>query len=363
MKLLFAVFILLISSVSILAELTPGTPAPNFPKEAIWFGGGSHSFNTDLKGKVVLVDFWEYTCINCIRTFPHLKELYNRYHKYGLEIIGVHKGEFAFASITENVAAAYKRFKLPYPAIADVKDKVWTAFDCNTWPDSFLIDRNGIIRLVHQGEGNYAKLEEQIQKLLKQNNPGINFSNIKIVPDVDSFAKNCGPESEEIYIGYERGNLWGGQIANREGYHQNKVVDYKPTSKRVKRGFFVQGKWNNGPDSFTSVSSGSSDKIVSLGINYYGRDVYAVLGKKANKPMELIVIRDDKPIPEQLRGKDVKVNKEGQTYISIDEPRMYYVVTKENDNKHELRFYPEEAGVSIYSFTFGNKCLENFDHL
>ncbi|HUX60152.1 MAG TPA: redoxin domain-containing protein, partial [Ignavibacteriaceae bacterium] len=330
---------------------------------SIWLGGGSHSFKTDLKGKVVLVDFWEYTCINCIRTFPHLKELYRRYHKYGFEIIGVHKGEFAFASIAANVEAAYKRFKLPYPGIADVNDKVWNEYNCNTWPDSYLVDGSGVIRLNHQGEGNYGELEMQIQKLLKQIHPELNFSNYRIPPDIDLFSKGCGKQSDEIYIGYERGGLWGGKIANSEGFKDDKIVFYKPTTKRVQRGFFVQGKWHNGPDSFTSVSSSSSKDIVSLGITYYGRDVYSVLGDKEKHPVDIIVTRDGKPVPKSMCGKDMRINKEGETYIRIFEPRMYYIITKENANKHELKFFPAEAGVSIYSFTFGNKCLENFDRL
>lgn len=363
MRFIISVFLVLALSISSFAELTPGTKAPDFPRNSIWLGGGSHSFKTDLKGKVVLVDFWEYTCINCIRTFPHLKELYRRYHKYGFEIIGVHKGEFAFASIAANVEAAYKRFKLPYPGIADVNDKVWNEYNCNTWPDSYLVDGSGVIRLNHQGEGNYGELEMQIQKLLKQIHPELNFSNYRIPPDIDLFSKGCGKQSDEIYIGYERGGLWGGKIANSEGFKDDKIVFYKPTTKRVQRGFFVQGKWHNGPDSFTSVSSSSSKDIVSLGITYYGRDVYSVLGDKEKHPVDIIVTRDGKPVPKSMCGKDMRINKEGETYIRIFEPRMYYIITKENANKHELKFFPAEAGVSIYSFTFGNKCLENFDRL
>jgi peroxiredoxin len=309
------------------------------------------------------VDFWEYTCINCIRTFPHLKELYARYHKYGLEIIGVHKGEFAFASVATNVAAAYKRFKLPYPAVADVKDEVWSAYDCNTWPDSFLIDRDGIIRLNHQGEGNYAELEKKIQEMLKQKHPELNFSNIKITPDKPDSGPQCGNESDEIYVGFERGNLWGGKIANPQGFHANKTIDYKPTKRRVERGFFVAGKWNNGADAFTSAAASTNNNPVYLGISYYGRDVYSVLWRNANSPVKLIVTRDGKPVPQQMRGQDVKVNEQGETYILVDDPRMYYVVTKEDNKKHELKFFPESRGASIYSFTFGNRCLENFDRL
>src|SRR5579863_460603 len=126
MKKICLLFLICFLSVNSFAQLKPGAQAPDIPSDAIWLSKDKPTFaNGELKGKVVLVDFWEYTCINCIRTFPHLKKLYARYHKYGFEIIGVHKGEFAFAAKNAKfVEHAYKRFKLPYPAIADVKDEI-----------------------------------------------------------------------------------------------------------------------------------------------------------------------------------------------------------------------------------------------
>lgn len=345
------------------AELTAGTPAPEFPKDAIWLGtNGQKPTMAGLKGKVVLIDFWEYTCINCIRTFPHLKELYARYHPYGLEIIGVHKGEFAFASDPANVERAYKRFKLPYPALVDAHDEVWKAYNSNSWPNSFLIDRKGVIQLNHQGEGKYAELEEAIQKLLQKGHRELDFSKFKIAPDQDAAAPDCGEQSEEIYVGYERGASWGGQIANGEGFQAGRTVNYTPTDRRVPRGFFVQGPWKNNPDDFESVQASTTDKPVLLGIMYRGRDVYTVFNRAAGS-VSVVVTRDGKPIPEPLRGKDVRVDGKGQTVVTIDEPRMYYIVSKEDGGAHELKFYPQAPGVRICSFTFGNKCQENFDRL
>src|SRR5262249_50764182 len=125
-RLLFA-SVLFAASAAGLGQLPPGTPAPEFPGKPIWLGSGTPLSMQKLRGKVVIVDFWEYTCINCIRTFPHFKKLYERYHEAGLEIIGVHKGEFAFASDEKNVERAYRRFGLPYPVIADVRDAIWKA--------------------------------------------------------------------------------------------------------------------------------------------------------------------------------------------------------------------------------------------
>lgn len=358
-----ALFVLTYSATAF-AELTPGTPAPAFPKDAIWLGtNGKRLKMEELKGKVVLIDFWEYTCINCVRTFSHLKQWYSRYHKDGLEIIGVHKGEFDFASDPRNVKRAYKRFKLPYPAIVDVHDKIWKLYDSNFWPNSFLIDRNGIIREVHHGEGDYGKFEKEIQTLLKQDHPELDFSKYDIPPDKPLFGPGCGEESEEIYVGYERGSRWGGEIANKEGFKPEETIDYAPTENRVKRGFFVEGGWINRKDFFESVTPPKPDDVSYLGITYRGRDVYSVLGRGTERPTTLVVTRDGKPIPKSMRGQDISDDNEGRTVIKIDEPRMYYVITKEDDKSHELKFFPKTDGIRIYSFTFGNKCLEDFDRL
>ena len=252
---------------------------------------------------------------------------------------------------------------MPYPSIVDVHDVVWRAYHSNTWPDTFLIDRKGNISEVHQGEGNYGAFEREIQRLLQQGHRDLDFSKFAIQPDGPLAGPTCGQESQEIYVGYERGALWGGQLANHQGFQPRKVSDYAPTSKRVKRGFFVVGEWRNNADDFESVSGSRPEKEVSLGITYQGRDVYAVFNRSAKGPVELAVTRDGHPIPASLRGKDIRVNPQAETFITIDEPRMYYVITQEDSGTHELHLLPKSGGVRVCSFTFGNRCLDKFDRL
>jgi peroxiredoxin len=359
-----AALLAFLATIPAAGELTSGTPAPEFPQGALWLGtGGKPLTMTQLKGKVVLVDFWDYTCINCIRTFPHLKDWYARYRSAGLEIVGVHKGEFAFAADPKNVERAYARLKIPYPVLVDVNDKVWKAYDSNTWPNSFLIDRRGVIRVIHQGEGNYGTVETEIQKLLMQDHRELDFSRFMLPLDTPASGPECGEQSSEIFVGTARGSLWGGQIGNREGFQPGKVVDYAATLQRPKRGFFVQGQWQNNPDDFESVTGSRPDKKVLLGIPYMGRDVYAVLSRSSKSPVEIVVTHDGKPVPEGIRGKDVREDPSGQTVLMIDEPRMYYLITKEDDQKHELKLFPLAAGARVNSFAFGNLCLEEFDRL
>jgi thiol-disulfide isomerase/thioredoxin len=364
MRRFLAALVILAGAARVFGELAPGTPAPEFPKDAAWIGTGGRAIAAkDLKGKVVLVDFWDYTCINCIRTFPHLKEWYARYRASGLEIIGVHKGEFAFAADRKNVERAAMRFKLPYPVLVDAGDRVWKAYDSNSWPNMFLIDRLGVIREVHQGEGGTGRFEQSIRELLLRNHPDLDFTRYPLPLDMPLSGGECGDESAETYVGYRRGALWGGRIANPEGFQPDKIVKYAPTAERVKRGFFAQGAWINRADDFESAEASSPESRCLLGISYRGRDVYAVLDRSAPGPVQIVVTRDGKPIPEGIRGKDVTEDAEGRTVISIDEPRLYYVISKEDSRAHELAFLPAAPGARICSFTFGNLCQEEFDRL
>jgi len=345
------------------AEIAQLKPAPEFPKDLKWETADSKPLTmAQLKGQVVIVDFWDYTCINCIRTFPHLKQWYDRYHSDGLEIIGVHKGEFKFAADADNVAKAYERLKLPYPNIADTDDKVWDLYQCHVWPDEFLIDRNGIVRVNHQGEGPYAEFERDIQILLKQGHAELDFSKIKIDAD-PPLGPDARTMSLETYIGTARADWAGGKIANPEGLKPGKTVDYAATTKRVPHGFFAQGPWINQPDDFESAAASTDAKPVRLGIDYVGRDVYGVFDRSSEKPAVLFVTRDDKPIPADQRGKDIQTDDKGRTFITIDQPRMYYIITREDEKSHELVFTADSAGARICSFTFGNKATQDFDRL
>jgi thiol-disulfide isomerase/thioredoxin len=342
--------------------------APEFPTDAIWIGTDKPPTMKSLRGQVVIVDFWDYTCINCIRTFPHLKLWYQRYHDAGLQVVGVHKGEFEFAQNADNVRKAYARFALPWPVIADVKDEVWDSFHADAWPQSYLIGRTGHIVTIHTGEGEYGKFEQEIQDALRQGHPELNFAADVIEPDKELFGPGAGEMTQETYVGFERGQAWGGEIGNSEGFQNDKVVDYAPTTARPGHGFWVSGKWLNRGDYFESVAAGAGANgaagpasPATLGIRYHARDVYVVLERAGAQPAKLLIERDGAAIPAAMRGKDVQVDDKGRTYLLIDEPRMYYAISKEDDGTHDLVLTPAAAGERICSFTFGNKALEDFD--
>jgi thiol-disulfide isomerase/thioredoxin len=346
------------------AELTAGTPAPDFPRGKIWIGSPPLSMARELKGKVVLIDFWEYTCINCIRTLPALKRLYARYHPYGLEIVGVHAPEFDFAYRAENVRTGTARLRIPWPVVVDSDFSIWRAYDSNTWPNKFLVGANGIIVRQHGGEGAYGATERLIQAELKRRNPKLVFPpTFNIAADANDFDPGrCGAMSEETYVGAKRGGWWGAAIANREGFRPDKVVLYTSAPRRVKRGFAAHGLWKNNPDDLehARASRGRGDYI---SIRCRGREVYAVMNVKTGGAARVEVTRDGAPVPAGRRGVDVRADAAGRTWIDVREGRMYYVIQDEDDAEHEIRLCATSRGIAINSFTFGNRCLTNFERL
>jgi peroxiredoxin len=179
-----------------------GQKAPEFPPPGenvsgtTWINSPPLTM-AQLRGKVIMIDFWEYTCINCIRTFAENKKWYARYHKYGFEIIGVHDPEFDIAYSVAHVAAAVKRFGLPYPIVVDDWFRIWKSYENNTWPNRFLIDDKGAIRFDIPGEGHDSAFEHEIQRLLRKAHPGLEFPpDYTIPPERDAFSPTCGIPTE-----------------------------------------------------------------------------------------------------------------------------------------------------------------------
>jgi hypothetical protein len=208
---------------------TPPTPAEqDTSTEAVagptWINSARRSMQ-QLRGDVLLIDFWEYTCINCIRTFAENKRWYERYHKYGFEIIGVHDPEFDIAYSVANVQVAVKRFGLRYPIVVDDRFRIWNSYHNASWPSRFLVDAKGIVRFHRDGEGGDSAFEHSIQSLLREAHPGLEFPpSYTIPPETDAFAPSCGAPTAEMYVGDWPGR---GALANPEGYHDGKTNLYK----------------------------------------------------------------------------------------------------------------------------------------
>jgi thiol-disulfide isomerase/thioredoxin len=201
--------------------------APEFPASVSWIQGGPLRMS-ELRGRPVLIDFWDYTCVNCLRTLPYVKEWDRRYSPLGLTIVGVHAPEFSFARESSNVLRAVREQGLLYPIVLDNDYAVWQAYTNRYWPAKYLIDGEGYLRGYHHGEGAYRQIEEALQGLLRESFPQLLLPGVMDpVRDEDEPGAVCYRVTPEIYTGFQRG-----AIGNVKGVSPDKAATYADPGDR-----------------------------------------------------------------------------------------------------------------------------------
>lgn len=331
--------------------------APNFSPDAQWVDTGAagqkipHSIK-GYRGHVLLIDFWEYTCINCIRDFSVVKRWYAKYHTYGFDVVGVHYGEFAIGFSADNVRDAAKRFQLPWPVVADLQGSIWRDYHSNFWPNRFLIDQNGMIVLNVQGEGNNRPMEEKIRELLATAHPEV--KQIPLDPPENTFLPSCGVPTQETYVGdwFGRGAIANPKAYNNDGDATTFRAEGEPADGKV----MFSGRWITRQDGVTS-----DEKHGTAELRYHARSVYAVLSvENPGKPVRVDLQQDGKPLEQNEAGVDVHFDAQG-SYLEVGAPRMYYLVKNTAFGAHLLSLEPEAAGFDLHSFTYGNDCQQDFE--
>lgn len=282
-----------------------------------------------LKGKVVLIDFWTYSCINCIRTFPYLKDWYAKYNDKGLVIVGVHTPEFEFEKKAQNVQDAAKRFGLTYPIAIDSDFKTWQNYNNRFWPAHYLIDQNGVVRSFHFGEGSYMETENAIRILLG------------LAPLVGS-EKIVSQRllTPETYLGYQRADRYveGNQIKG------DAVNTYDYQSNLMDNQIGLKGEWLVTPEKITSMGDSAY-----LNLNFLATRVYLVMD--SDKSQLVTVYLDGKPLDERYYTADMK----GKGHLVVKEPRKYDVVDLKMAYGRHILTLRVPKGVSLYAFTFGDE--------
>lgn len=281
----------------------------------------------ELKGKVVLIDFWTYTCINCIRTLPHVVEWYNNYKNNGLVIIGVHTPEFAFEKNKEHVKNAVKKFNITYPVALDNDYKTWQAYDNHYWPAHYLINQEGMIVKTHFGEGAYEEMENAIRTLL--NLPHL-VKNGEVV-----VQQQLTPET---YLGFERGDRYNSSLHIQKNQPQLYQLPEPLGDDQVG----LKGNWTVKSDCIQSENDSSE-----LILNFIGTHVYIVM--KSDRPQLVTVLLDGKPVAQKYWTSDMDENGN----ILVHKPRMYDVLDLKDDyGRHTLTLQCQK-GINAYVFTFG----------
>lgn len=285
-----------------------------------------------LRGKVVLVDFWTYSCINCIRTQPYLRDWYKTYHDSGFEIIGVHAPEFAFERVRTNVVEAAKDAGLEYPIALDNSFATWQAFNNQYWPATYLIDANGNVRREHFGEGEYKEEEQAIRLLLTEAGKALPKSSGM---QDQQLGAGIG-QTPETYFGLERAQGYSGKDNLRSGENS-----YEISTPNTVNYWTLGGTWNVGSEGITAVKDGV------LRFRVAAKNVYVVTGSGNG---EMTILLNGKPISESGdSGSDVKDSK-----ISLQMPKLYNIVSFDKFNGNSLVELRVPAGVELHTFTFGS---------
>lgn len=289
-------------------------PAPELVGITQWLNSEPLTL-AQLQGQVVLVDFWTYSCINCIRTFPYVTDWYQKYKDQGLVVIGVHTPEFAFERITSNVETAIKRYGITYPVAQDNNYKTWTAFNNRFWPAHYLIDRNGNLVYTHFGEGKYEQTELAIRTLL-----GLEGEFQSPPPPANNQAQTA-----EIYLGTARlGKSFGG--SEKPGTDEQIFVFPKRIANNK---FALEGKWQ-----FSEEAAIHTQGFGRLRINFNAANVYMVA--QAQQPTT------------------VKVYVDGQLVkgLVLNESNLYTLFESDAGQARTLELEIPQGGVQIFTFTF-----------
>lgn len=320
-----------------------------------------------LHGRVVLVDFWDYSCINCLRTLPYLTRWHDRYADKGLTIVGVHSPEFKFAHLQAQVESALTEYHIQYPVLLDNNFETWSRFANKAWPTKYLIDAQGYIRFKRQGEGYYRDTEQAIQTLLRQLDPNVSLPTL--LPPLrqeDAPGAVCFRPTPELYAGFQGGGLFGGALGNSEGYVPHNPVFYQLPDAEVREAgrFYVDGVWRAGPEALSYAGQGGGKLVLP----YQAATVNGVFSPSAD-PVEMMlnlwptkvdpvieVRQDGHFLTETISGTDVLFKEDGTSFIRVTRPRMYELVRNTYYEWHELELTFRAFGLALYTFTF-TTCL------
>ena len=304
------------------------------------------------QGRVVLVDFWTYTCINCIRTMPFLRSWHEKYADRGLTILGIHAPEFQFERKRDNVVAAVERFMLEYPIALDNGMETWREFENRVWPAKYLIGADGKLRYSTLGEGAYVQTERAIRLALTE--AGYDVSDIPLGrTDSQALDPDATGVTRELYGGY----LWNygsAPYAGQDEYYAgpDRSALYDDLGVHHHNRWYLQGLWFNQREAI--VHARVTDELEDyIALKFAARSVNVVLRPLAGQPFDVVIELDGRPLAAAEAGADVVFDSDGRSVIRVEDPRLYAIVELPAFGEHELKLRSNSDDFAIFAFTFG----------
>ena len=309
------------------------------------------------EGKVVLVDFWTYTCVNCLRTLPFLREWQDKYADNGLVILGVHAPEFEFEKEIENVQMSVDEEGIEWPVALDNEMSTWRSFNNRYWPAKYLIDTNGEVRYTHFGEGAYRETELEIRHVLEES--GYDVSGIPI-GEVENTSRDDTARSvtRELYGGYDRNYSVYGLYAAQDEYYvgPDREVEYEDIyaerNSYPPQKFVLKGLWRNEQEAIVHARE-TMDLSDYIALRFHGRSANVVIDPPEPDEFKVYVELDGRWLMENEAGDDIVFDDEGRSYFNVDEGRMYKIVETPEYVEDTLKLSSDSPNFAIFAFTFG----------
>jgi len=334
--------------------LTPGDRPPEFVGLAGWVNSEPLTLKAlRSQGRVVLIDFWTYTCVNCQRTLPYLRAWDEKYRAHGLTIIGVHSPEFEFEQAPANVVAAVRTAGLAYPVAIDSEMATWRAWANHVWPATYLIGGSGVVRYVHLGEGGYDASEAAIRAALSDAG-----WDVSAVPSGSVAAPTIDPAAtvltRALYGGYEQNVASGGVYAAQDDYFlgSERVGEYTDPGDHGHNQWYLQGSWRSGREAVVHARATTAlDDYFSF--RFIARSVNVVLGPAPAGAYDVVVELDGRPLRPDEAGADVRFDADGRSVMRVGQARMYAIAELPAIGDHELTLRSNADGFAVYAVTFG----------
>lgn len=334
-----------------LTEIQPQTVRAHEVFGDFWFNSEPMLISA-MRGRVILVEFWDYTCVNCLRALPYIKEWNKKYEEYGLVVIGVHTPKFPFGKNPEVVQKAIQRLDITYPVVMDNEGAIAAKYDNRAWPTVHLIDKHGFVRYQNSGEGNYVTTERVLQTLLYDAGAGEDLPLLmEPLRDEDKAGAICYRPTPELFAGYLKGS-----IGNVEGYSPESVVEYDDPDLYVEDRIYAVGSWLNDRNSLRHQER-EPGKII---LNYHALEVNAVVKPEGARGFEVVVTQNGQFLTEENKGDDISIDRDGRSIVVIAEPRMYNLVKNPRFGDHVLKLETESENFSLYSFNFVSSVMPEF---
>ena len=327
-------------------NLIPASPAPEFIDIHSWINSEPLVIKK-LKGKVILLDCFTYSCIFCLRSLPVMTELKEKYGAYGLEVIAAHSSEYEFAKDPKNIERALKRYDVKIPVALDINNKTWEAYGNMYWPKHILIDANGFIRYEHAGFGMVEDFYEYILELLQESGakiPPIKQQK-KLASEIyDTYGMHFAGISPEICVGYTRLRRFG----NNQTPKPDEVNHFTDSGKHMDNLVYLRGKWIWKSEGVQYP--GESDSAIMM--KYTATRAHGIVGASDGKPALAEVKLDGNYLTKENTGKDITL-RDGKSVIDVKWSFMHNLVSTKNIERHEIEIIPKTDNFVFYTFVFG----------